>query len=103
MLESKNKKMMIFAICLISIILCVYSEFIWASDFRSGMIGIKNALSHTVLPLLSVIGVVIAAFSLLTGNPNAKQHVVYALIGTALGFGAQAIIDFIKSSVTNGF
>ena len=78
-------------------------ELSMAADLKQGMEGIRDALSNTILPLLSVIGLMIAAFSFLTGNPNAKQHAFYALIGALIGFGAQAIIDFIKTSVSTGF
>jgi competence protein ComEC len=34
-----------------------------------------------------------------TGNPNAKQHIGYAILGCIFGFGAQAIVDFIAQTV----
>jgi len=46
-----------------------------------------------------VIGIAIAAISFFTGNPNAKQHIVYAVLGCIFGFGAQAIVDFIAQTV----
>jgi hypothetical protein len=62
-------------------------------------VAVKMKLTGIVLPLLSVIGLGFAALSFVTGNPNAKQHVTYALVGAVLGFGAQAIVDFIASTV----
>jgi hypothetical protein len=46
-----------------------------------------------------VIGMGIAAISFFTGSPNAKQHMVYAILGCVFGFGAQAIADLIGSLV----
>ena len=69
------------------------------ADFEGSLRDLKSQLSNVVLPLLSVIGLLVAAFSYLTGNPNAKQHITYALIGAGVGFGAQAIIDFISSTI----
>jgi ABC-type Fe3+-siderophore transport system permease subunit len=69
------------------------------ADFEGSLRNVKSELSNVVLPLLSVIGLLMAAFSYLTGNQNAKQHITYALIGAAVGFGSQAIIDFISSTI----
>jgi type IV secretory pathway VirB2 component (pilin) len=46
-----------------------------------------------------VIGIAIAGISFFTGNPNAKQHIAYAIIGCIIGFGAQGIVDFIAQTV----
>lgn len=69
------------------------------ASLESSLIGIKTKLTGVILPLLSVIGIAIAAVSFFTGNPNAKQHIVYAVLGCMFGFGAQAIVDFIAQTV----
>lgn len=69
------------------------------AGLESSLIGIKMKLTGVILPLLSVIGIAIAAISFFTGNPNAKQHIVYAVLGCMFGFGAQAIVDFIAQTV----
>jgi hypothetical protein len=69
------------------------------ASFESSLVGIKSKLTGVVLPLLSVIGLGFAALSFVTGNPEAKKHVTYALVGAVVGFGAQAIVDFIASTV----
>ncbi len=69
------------------------------ASFESSLVAVKGKLTGVVLPLLSVIGLGFAALSFVTGNPEAKKHVTYALIGSVLGFGAQAIVDFIGSAV----
>jgi len=69
------------------------------AGLESSLMGIKMKLTGVILPLLSVIGIAIASISLFTGNPNSKQHIVYALLGCIFGFGAQAIVDFISQTV----
>lgn len=78
--------------------LCLVPE-LGLADFNSSLIGIKNSLTQVVLPTLSVIGIAIAAFSFFTGHPNSKQHMVYAIIGCIMGFGAEAIMNMIRSTV----
>lgn len=78
--------------------LCLLANPCFAS-FESSLVGIKSKLTGVVLPLLSVIGLGFAALSFVTGNPEAKKHVTYALVGAVVGFGAQAIVDFIASTV----
>lgn len=69
------------------------------ADFRGSLENVRSQLSNVVLPLLSVIGLLVGSFSYMTGHPDSKRHVTYALIGAALGFGSQAIIDFISDSI----
>ena len=76
----------------------VFPEFAHAS-LESSLGGLKTKLTGVILPLLSVIGIAIAAISFFTGNQNAKQHIVYAVLGCIFGFGAQAIVDFISQTV----
>jgi len=69
------------------------------SGLESSLMGIKSKLTGVILPLLSVIGIAIGGISFFTGNPNAKQHIAYAIIGCIIGFGAQGIVDFIAQTV----
>ncbi len=69
------------------------------AGLESSLVGIKSRLTGVILPLLSVIGIAIAGISFFTGNPNAKQHIAYAVIGCIIGFGAQGIVDFISQIV----
>lgn len=74
------------------------SNFAFAS-VESSLLGLKNLLLGSILPVLAVIGLGFAGFSFFTGNPNAKQHLMYALIGCAVIFGAQAIVDMMARVV----
>lgn len=69
------------------------------AGLESSLTGLKTKLTLVILPLLAVIGIAIAGISFFTGNPQAKQHVAYAVIGSMIGFGAQAIVDFISQTV----
>lgn len=78
--------------------LCIFAEPCFAS-LESSLLGIKSKLTGFVLPVLSVIGLLLAGFSFMTGSEKAKQHIVYAILGCAIGFGAQAIVDFMAQTV----
>jgi type IV secretory pathway VirB2 component (pilin) len=69
------------------------------AGLESSLMDVKMKLTGVILPLLSVIGIAIAAISFFTGNPQAKQHIFYAVLGCMFGFGAQAIVDFISQTV----
>ena len=100
MMSAKNKDRTIFmSVLALTLLFAVFHPTPALADFESSLRNMKSQLSNVVLPLLAVIGLLIASFSYLTGNPNAKQHITYALIGAGVGFGAQAIIDFISNAV----
>ena len=44
------------------------------AGLEDSLFGIKAKLTGVILPLLSVIGIAIAAISFFTGNPQAKQR-----------------------------
>lgn len=69
------------------------------ADLRGSLDGIRTKLTEVILPSLAVIGVALSATSFFTGNPQAKQHVFYAILGCIFSFGAQAIVDFIAKTV----
>lgn len=96
--HSRNRIALFSFIIVATLVLVLHPNIAYA-DFEGSLRNVKSQLSNVVLPLLSVIGLLVAAFSYLTGNQNAKQHITYALIGAAVGFGSQAIIDFISSSI----
>ncbi len=69
------------------------------ASVESSLLGLKNALLGSILPIFAVLGLGFAAFSFFTGNPNAKQHLVYAVTGATILFGAQSIVDLIQRVV----
>lgn len=97
-LRNKKKMVALCGLLLLAILLVAFPDPAYA-DLENSVRNIRDQLSSTFLPLLSVIGLLFASFSYLTGNPNSRQHITYALIGAAVGFGAQQIINFISSNV----
>ena len=69
------------------------------ASVEGSLLGLKNILLGSILPVFAVIGLGFAAFSFLTGNPNAKQHLMYAITGSVICFGAQSIVDLIERVV----
>jgi len=69
------------------------------ASVESSLMGLKNVLIGSILPIFAVMALGFAAFSFFTGNPNSKQHLVYAVTGAAILFGAQSIIDLIERVV----
>lgn len=78
--------------------LMIVAPFAQAS-VESSLLGLKNVLLGSILPIFAVLGLGFAAFSFFTGNPNAKQHLVYAVTGATILFGAQSIVDLIQRTV----
>lgn len=93
-----NKKQMVLTVALVATMGLLMPENAYAG-LESSLMGIKTKLTGVILPLLSVIGIAIAGISFFTGNPNAKQHIFYSIIGCMIGFGAQGIVDFISQTV----
>ena len=58
-----------------------------------------QATLYAILPVVGAIGIVWAAISFFTGNPNARNHLTLAIIGAIVGFGAPSIIEFIRGIV----
>lgn len=69
------------------------------ASVESSLMGLKSVLLGSILPIFAVMGLGFAAFSFFTGNPNSKQHLMYAVIGSVILFGAQSIVDLISRLV----
>lgn len=93
---NKGIALAFFGLCALAV--CLMPELAHA-NLESSLVNVKTKLTTVILPLLSVIGICIAAVSFFTGNQDAKQHIIYAVLGCAFGFGAQAIVDFISQTV----
>ncbi|MCB0390956.1 MAG: TrbC/VirB2 family protein [Bdellovibrionales bacterium] len=74
----------------------ILTPIIAQASVESSLMGLKSVLLGSILPIFAVLGLAFAAFSFFTGNPNAKQHLTYALIGSVILFGAQSIVDLIQ-------
>lgn len=69
------------------------------ASVESSLLGLKSVLLGSILPIFAVLGLAFAAFSFITGNPNAKQHLMYAITGAVILFGAQSIVDLLQRVV----
>ena len=101
LLKKVHMKFKIFEFLLCTVLLGVVTilpELSHAS-VESSLSAAQGKLTHIILPVCSVIGIAWAAFSFLSGNEKAKTHIWYALIGSAIGFGAQSIVDLISQTV----
>ncbi len=82
---------------------CVFAVVLQSSlaqaSVESSLSGIQNKLTHVILPTISIIAIAWAAFSMMSGNERAKMHMWYAILGSIIGFGAQALVDFISQTV----
>jgi type IV secretory pathway VirB2 component (pilin) len=69
------------------------------ASVESSLTAIQTKLINVILPLVAILGLVFAGFSFVSGNPNAKSHLVLAMFGAAIGFGAPSITAFIRSLI----
>jgi type IV secretory pathway VirB2 component (pilin) len=69
------------------------------ASVESSMMALQNELLGTIMPLLSVLGLLFAGLAYLTGSPNARSILSAAIIGAVIGFGAQSIVALIQSIV----
>lgn len=100
MQSDSSCKSAVSIICLmILVLICTFAPMLAQASVESSLMGIQNKLTRVILPVLSVIGIAVAGLSFITGHENAKKHIVYAIIGTAIGFGAQSIADMISQTV----
>jgi type IV secretory pathway VirB2 component (pilin) len=96
--KSISQRGTVLSLLIVAVVILFLPDLANAS-LESSLDGIRMKLTGVILPVLSVIGIALAAVSFFTGNPQAKQHIFYAVIGAILGFGAQSIVDFIAQTV----
>ena len=97
----KNKNNVPKNVIILSIIAGIFAIYATPcfAGLESSLVDMKMKLTGVILPVIAVMGLGIAAISLFSGNPNAKQHIVYAIAGCIFAFGAQAIVDFIAQTI----
>jgi len=69
------------------------------ASVESTLSAIQGKLIGTILPLASILGLVFAGLSFAAGSPNARNHLMLAIVGAVVGFGAPSIIAFIRGLV----
>lgn len=69
------------------------------ASVQSSLENVQHMLVGRIGPVAAILGFVFAGFSYITGNPNARAHLVLAVIGACVVFGASSIVSFIQSMV----
>jgi type IV secretory pathway VirB2 component (pilin) len=82
-------------------ILCLFAAtpLLAFGSVESSLSAVQEKLVGTILPLAAILGFVFAGFSYISGNPNARGHLILAIIGAVVGFGASSIVSLIRSLI----
>ena len=97
--SSLNRKKLAFAIvALVGATIAFRAEPAFAS-VESSLSAIQSKMVGTILPLAAVCGLAFAGLSFVAGRPNARSHLSLAIIGAIVGFGAESIVNFIRSLI----
>lgn len=99
-LESRHLQIItVVFICALVAVAVGFTPELAHADVKGSLDAVRSKLIGVILPVLAVISIAWAAFSLMTGNERAKTHIWYAIIGSAIAFGAQSLVDFISQTV----
>ena len=79
-------------------LIAIYPNFAFAS-VEGSLSAVQAKLVGTILPLAAICGLVMAGFSFVLGHQNARNHLVLAIIGAIVGFGAESIVALIRSLI----
>ncbi len=69
------------------------------ASVESSLSAVQDKLVGTILPLAAIVGLAWAGLSFVIGHPQARQRMVYALIGAGVGFGAESLIALVRSLI----
>ena len=76
---------------------CLMSAGIAHASVESTLSNVQDKLLGTLLPAVAILGLGMAGISFAMGHENAKKHMIYAVIGTIIGFAAPSIIQMAQS------
>lgn len=96
-LKMKNYK--VIALSLLTLCAVVLFPTLGFCSVESSLSAIQSKLIGTILPMVSVLGLVWAGLSFAIGHQNARSHLILAVVGALIGFGAPSIIALIRSVV----
>ena len=77
----------------------LFTPMLGFASVESSLAAVQQKLVGTILPLAAICGLVIAGFSFVMGHANARQHLVYAIIGAIIGFGSESIVSLIRGLI----
>lgn len=84
---------------ILSFIILITAPMLAFASVESSLAAVQEKLVGTLLPLAAMCGLVIAGLSFVAGHANARAHLIYAIIGAIVGFGAESIVSLIRSLV----
>lgn len=70
--------------------------------FESKISGLTNKLITIVMPAVSILGLVYAAFLAATGDPSAKPRMIAVIVASIIAFMAPVIIKWLQSASGGG-
>lgn len=94
----RNRVAYVFA-CIFLVSVFFFVPELARADVQGSLVNVRYKLTGIILPSLAVISIAWAAFSLMIGDERAKTRVWYAILGSAIAFGAQSLVDFISQTV----
>ena len=83
----------------LSLIILIAAPMIACASVESSLAAVQDKLVGTLLPLAAMCGLVFAGLSFVAGQPNARNHLIYAMFGAAIGFGAESLISLVRSLI----
>ena len=84
---------------ILSLIILFTAPMIAFGSVEGSLAAVQEKLVGTILPLGAMCGLVVAGLSFVAGHANAKSHLMYAIMGAIVGFGAESIVSLIRSLV----
>ncbi len=98
--EMKQITVIIFLLSLLVLFSFFYQSealaVVLKSGFENKMTHLQHKLSSFILPVMSVLGLVMAGILAAIGNEGAKSKIWFCLIGSGVGFLAPYIIGWLQ-------
>jgi type IV secretory pathway VirB2 component (pilin) len=69
------------------------------ASVESSLSAVQEKLVGTLLPMAAMLGLVVAGLSFVAGHANARQHLMFAIVGAIVGFGSESIVSFIRGLI----
>ncbi|MGE4133293.1 MAG: TrbC/VirB2 family protein [Bdellovibrionales bacterium] len=69
------------------------------ASVESSLMAVQTRLIGTILPLAAILGLVFAGLSFVAGSQNARSHLMLAIFGAVIGFGAPSIVSWIQGLI----
>ncbi|MCC7406042.1 MAG: hypothetical protein IT288_16735 [Bdellovibrionales bacterium] len=91
----QSRKYFMFSVLLMALLVPT----VGLCSVESSLMAVQNRLIGTILPLAAILGLVFAGLSFVAGSPNAKSHLMLAILGAVVGFGAPSIVSWIQGLV----